>query len=219
MRWPLDDYTITQGFHAAHEAVDLGADEGTTIKAPVSGIVIAILSNWKPGGYFGGNYVKIRGDSGYTFYMGHMSKTATKLNARVKEGEVVGYVGSTGQSTGPHVHFEVSKDGAMYDARKVIPKGGQMVTADVAAVIVRAFCGRSISAQEKKTYVGKESAQAFMKRVKSWGTHKTAVARAKSGDLVARDFLMSELRGGYPAVKAKDVGGSYVEVSEMMALS
>lgn len=120
MRWPLDSFTVTQGFSAGHQGVDLAAPDGTPIKAPDGGVVIAINSAWKPGGYFGGNYVKVRGDEGYTFYMGHMSKTNTKLNARVSEGQVIGYVGQTGEATGPHIHFETSKRGVMYDPRKVI---------------------------------------------------------------------------------------------------
>lgn len=128
MRFPLDNYTITQGFNAGHLGVDLAAPMNTPIKAPEGGKVIAILNGWKPGDYFGGNYVKMTGNSGYTYYMGHMSKTNTSLGATVKEGQVIGYVGSTGQSTGPHVHFEMSRSGVNYDPRTIIKGDDEVIT-------------------------------------------------------------------------------------------
>lgn len=136
MRWPLDTFVVSQGFLPGHTAVDLAANMGTPVRAPESGRVVALLGNWKPGGYFGGNYVKIRGNSGHVYYMGHMSKVTTQLNETVTEGQVVGHVGNTGISTGPHVHFEMSKDGVMLDARnwiKQTPKGGSQMIEDTDA--------------------------------------------------------------------------------------
>ena len=137
MRYPLDDFHITQSFHGidknysyTHYGTDLAAPSGTPIVAPEAGKVIAINSNWKPGGYFGGNFVKIQADSGYVYYMGHMMSTVPSLNGRVFEGQLIGYVGATGEATGPHVHFEVSKDGVMLDAEKLLTKEKKEILMD-----------------------------------------------------------------------------------------
>lgn len=134
MRWPLDSVKITQGFHGInanfkyeHWGTDLAANEGVAIKAPESGVVTAVNSGWKEGGYLGGNYVKMTGDSGYSYYLGHMSSVGTTAGKRVNQGDVIGKVGSTGQATGPHVHFEMYKGGSAVDAEKII-KGGDMAT-------------------------------------------------------------------------------------------
>lgn len=140
MRWPLDKFTITQGFHGInkdfayeHWGTDLAANEGVEIKAPESGVITAVNGGWKPGGYFGGNYVKMSGDSGHSYYMGHMSAVLVNAGNRVGEGQVIGKVGSTGQATGPHVHFEMYKGGAAVNAENII-KGTTMekVNIDVA---------------------------------------------------------------------------------------
>ena len=127
MRWPLDAFTITQGFHGinaefnyVHWGTDLAANHGAEIKAPESGVITAVNNSWKPGGYFGGNYVKMSGDSGHSYYMGHMSAVLVSAGIRVAEGQVIGKVGSTGQATGPHVHFEMYKNGAAVNAENII---------------------------------------------------------------------------------------------------
>lgn len=135
MRWPLDSFVISQGFHGInkdyayeHWGTDLAADEGVDIKAPESGVITAVNSGWTgkaPFNYLGGNYVKMTGDSGHSYYMGHMSVTRATPGRRVNEGEVIGKVGKTGQATGPHVHLEMYKNGSAVDATKVI-KGGSM---------------------------------------------------------------------------------------------
>ena len=98
----------------------------------------------------------------------------------------------------------------------VIKKGEEMLTGQLAAILVRAFCGRGISAQEQKDYVGKITADAFANKVKTWGTHKSAVTASKNGTLIATDFLMSEIRAGYPRVKAKDINSGFTEVTEKL---
>jgi murein DD-endopeptidase MepM/ murein hydrolase activator NlpD len=137
MRWPLDSFIITQGFHGInkdfgyeHWGTDLAANEGVEIKAPESGVITAVNSGWKPGGYFGGNYVKLSGDSGHSYYMGHMSAVLVNGGNRVSEGQVIGKVGSTGQATGPHVHFEMYKGGVAVNAENII-KGKTMVKVNI----------------------------------------------------------------------------------------
>lgn len=89
-----------------HTGVDIGASYGAKITATGSGIVI--YSGWY-GAY--GNAVIIDHGNGLSSLYGHMSSRAVAVNKEVVPGQVVGYVGSTGWSTGPHLHFEVRKDG------------------------------------------------------------------------------------------------------------
>lgn len=215
-RWPLNSFTITQGFSASHPGNDLAAPSGTKILTPESGVIDGINNN--PTGYFGGLYVTMKGKSGRRYYMGHNSKNRVKVGQKVNQSEHIADVGSTGQSTGPHVHFQVwETNGKLIDPSKAgLRKGEEMLTGQLAAILVRAFCGRAITDKEKKDYVGKETADKFADRVKTWGTHKQAVKDSKDGSLIAKNFLMGEIREGFPAVKAKDVGGNYEEVKEKL---
>ena len=91
-----------------HWGVDYAAPKGTKIFAGGDGVVQVAKYN---GGY--GNYIKIRHNSEYSTAYGHMWKFAKgiKPGKRVKQGQVIGYVGSTGLSTGPHLHYEVIRNG------------------------------------------------------------------------------------------------------------
>ncbi|TVQ77761.1 MAG: M23 family metallopeptidase [Flavobacteriales bacterium] len=85
-----------------HKGIDFGAPQGTPVYATADGLVeIARFSK------SAGNWIMINHHNGYkTVYM-HLSTLAQKENARVKRGDIIGYVGSTGYSTGPHLHYEV----------------------------------------------------------------------------------------------------------------
>jgi murein DD-endopeptidase MepM/ murein hydrolase activator NlpD len=89
-----------------HEGLDIGASTGTEILAADSGMVS--FAGWN-GGY--GYLVKIDHGGGKETRYGHMSKIACKVGQTVTKGDVIGYVGSTGVSTGPHLHFEVRING------------------------------------------------------------------------------------------------------------
>jgi murein DD-endopeptidase MepM/ murein hydrolase activator NlpD len=93
-----------------HEGIDLGAPEGTPIHAAASGTVI--YAGWM-GGY--GNLTVIDHGGGIATAYGHQSSIAVATGQQVTQGEVIGYVGSTGHSTGPHLHFEVRVDGSAVD--------------------------------------------------------------------------------------------------------
>lgn len=94
----------TQGIHG-YNGVDLAAPAGTPIVAAASGQVIVSRSGGWNGGY--GNYVVIKHDNGTQTLYAHNSSNAVGVGAWVAQGDVVGYVGSTGKSTGNHLHFEV----------------------------------------------------------------------------------------------------------------
>lgn len=103
--WPVAGGVITQGLHGWN-AVDIGAPKGTSIYAAAAGTVIIARNNGAyNGGY--GNYVVISHPNGTQTLYGHMSQVLTSVGAHVSAGDVIGKVGSTGMSTGPHLHFEV----------------------------------------------------------------------------------------------------------------
>lgn len=90
------------GYSSFHPAMDISTQSGTPIRAPAPGEVIEI-------GYDGayGNKIVIRHDAKFTTLYAHLSRYNVKLKQYVKRGEVIGFVGSTGRSTGPHLHYEV----------------------------------------------------------------------------------------------------------------
>ena len=90
-----------------HPGMDFTAEQGTPIYATGDGTVE--VADASAQGY--GNHVVINHGYGYQTLYGHMSKIATQPGKQVKRGELIGYVGSTGMSTGPHVHYEVIKNG------------------------------------------------------------------------------------------------------------
>jgi murein DD-endopeptidase MepM/ murein hydrolase activator NlpD len=90
-----------------HEGMDFTAKQGTPIFATGDGVV-AQADN-RASGY--GNHIVLRHGYGYETLYGHLSKYNVKAGQRVKRGDIIGYVGSTGRSEGPHLHYEVHKDG------------------------------------------------------------------------------------------------------------
>ncbi|MBR9860647.1 peptidoglycan DD-metalloendopeptidase family protein [bacterium] len=90
-----------------HKGIDFSAPKGTEIYATGDGVVKKVTrQRW---GY--GTHIVISHGYGYTTLYGHMSKTAVRPGQKVKRGQLIGYVGSTGKSTAPHLHYEVAKNG------------------------------------------------------------------------------------------------------------
>ena len=98
-----------------HPGIDIAEDYGAPIYASASGYVQR--AGWY-GGY--GNYVNISHDYGYSTAYGHMSSIKVNAGDYVEKGQVIGYVGSTGYSTGPHLHFEVLLYGEQVNPRKLM---------------------------------------------------------------------------------------------------
>ena len=126
MRKPLNHVRITSHFTTrrwhpvlkrwkAHHGTDFGARRGTPILAAAEGKVI--FSGWK-GGY--GKVTKIRHKDGYVTLYAHQSRLKSKVGQHVKSGQVIGYVGSTGRSTGPHLHFGLYKNGRAINPMRMV---------------------------------------------------------------------------------------------------
>ena len=109
------------GYNKMHRGTDFAAPMGTPIMASGDGVVQK--AGWCGGG---GNCVKIKHNTTYQTVYAHMSKFARgiKSGIRVKQGQVIGYVGSTGKSTGPHLHYEVIVNGKKVNSQKLkLPSG------------------------------------------------------------------------------------------------
>jgi murein DD-endopeptidase MepM/ murein hydrolase activator NlpD len=131
LRYPVDYARISSGFNLkrrhpvlnrvrAHKGIDFAAPTGTPIKAAGAG---RIVSRGRNGGY--GNAVVLAHKNGITTLYGHMSRFAKgqKVGDHVSQGQVIGYVGSTGLSSGPHVHYEYRVNGVHKNpARVTVPK-------------------------------------------------------------------------------------------------
>ena len=123
-----DDYTITGDFPnysdgSYHGGVDFSCSTGTPVYAVADGVVsISTALTNSDGSYRSyGEYIAINhGDSVVTYY-GHLSKRLVSVNDEVKQGDLIGYVGSTGNASGPHLHFEVRVDGSRVNPWLYLP--------------------------------------------------------------------------------------------------
>ena len=109
------------GFNKMHRGTDFAAKTGTPIMASGSGTIM--LAKWCAGG---GNCVKIKHNSTYETIYAHMQTFAkgVRKGRKVKQGQIIGYVGSTGMSTGPHLHYEVIINGKKVNSQKLnLPSG------------------------------------------------------------------------------------------------
>ena len=115
------------GFNKMHRGTDFAAPMGTPIMASGDGIIKK--AGWCGGG---GNCVKIKHNSTYQTIYAHMSKFARgiKPGVRVKQGQTIGYVGSTGKSTGPHLHYEVIVNGKKVNSQKLKLPSGKVLKGD-----------------------------------------------------------------------------------------
>lgn len=121
-KWPLPDYTNLSslfagrkdpftGKPATHSGIDVPAPKGVKILSAKSGVVLT--SAYNSGGY--GNYVVVDHGNGNTTLYAHMSSRAVKVGDVVKQGQVLGYVGTTGRSTGNHLHYEIRENNTRID--------------------------------------------------------------------------------------------------------
>lgn len=124
--WPLDVIMVTSEFgdriHPIaggvrfHAGVDLSAEDGESVVSAGKGVVV--FSGWN-GGH--GKRVEVRHKNGWFSSYSHLSMTLVREGETVDVGDLIGLAGSTGASTGPHLHFEVHKDGTPVDPLAVLP--------------------------------------------------------------------------------------------------
>ena len=140
LRSPLEFSRVTSGFNLKryhpvlkkrrpHYGTDFGAPTGTPIRAIGDGIIKT--AGWN-GGH--GRYIKIDHNGPYASSYSHLSKIAVKDGSRVTQGQIIGYVGSSGMSTGPHLHYQFWVNGSIVDPMKVdLPRGKQLSGAELDA--------------------------------------------------------------------------------------
>ena len=140
LRTPVSGARLTSGFgmrnhpllgySKMHAGIDFGAPKGTPIKAAGSGTIMKA----GPAGSFG-NMVQIKHQGKYSTLYAHMSRVASgiKSGVRVRQGQVIGYVGSTGRSTGPHLHYEIRLDNKPVNPLKVRVAGGRQLSGSILA--------------------------------------------------------------------------------------
>lgn len=139
LRTPIDGARLSSGYgirkhpilgyNKMHKGLDFAAPSGTPIYAAGDGVVERIGRN---GGY--GKYIRIRHHSGYKTAYAHLRsyRKGLKKGKRVKQGQVIGYVGSTGRSTGPHLHYEVLVNNKQVNPRKIkLPAGEKLKKQDL----------------------------------------------------------------------------------------
>ena len=115
--WPVPNYRyVSRWMSSGHNGADICAPYGTPIYASDSGAVVTAGSHWSYG-----NYVVIDHGNGYKTLYAHMSKIAVSAGQAVERGQVIGYVGSTGYSTGNHCHFEMYGPNGRFSARELFP--------------------------------------------------------------------------------------------------
>ncbi|MCL2520199.1 MAG: M23 family metallopeptidase [Spirochaetaceae bacterium] len=124
------------GFTEHHPALDFAAPMGTPIMSAGDGVVVH--RGWDARGY--GNYVVVRHNNSYETLYAHMSRfnNLAPVGARVAQGQTIGYIGSTGQSTGPHVHYEIRRNG---------------VRLNPAVAVANMPSGRSLTAGERPVFI------------------------------------------------------------------
>jgi murein DD-endopeptidase MepM/ murein hydrolase activator NlpD len=116
--YPIGQHGLSgNDYWSGHLGLDFGAGDGTPIYAADSGVVV--FSGWATGGY--GNMVMIDHGNGYQTLYGHMSGVAVSCGRSVSQGTTIGYAGSTGNSTGTHLHFEVRYQGGFVNPWYVLP--------------------------------------------------------------------------------------------------
>ena len=134
MRTPIDGARLSSrygkrrhpilGYTKMHRGVDFAAPKGVPIMAAGNGVIETIGHN---GAY--GKYIRIRHNSAYKTAYAHLAryKRGLKKGSRVRQGSIIGYVGSTGRSTGPHLHYEVIKNGRQTNPMSVrLPAGDKL---------------------------------------------------------------------------------------------
>lgn len=115
--WPTSGY-VTQGYKRLHPALDIARAIGTPVKAADSGYVV--VAGWSNQGY--GKYIVINHGNGFQTLYAHLDQIYVSVGNVVGQGAVIGAMGNTGRSTGPHLHFEIHKNGVKLNPQSFLPR-------------------------------------------------------------------------------------------------
>lgn len=115
--WPVGGY-ISQGYWDLHRAIDIAGGQGADVVAADAGTVV--YAKWESSGY--GYLVIVDHGNGYTTYYAHLYGYYVDVGDTVEQGQPLGVRGTTGRSTGPHLHFEIRKDGVQVNPLGLLPK-------------------------------------------------------------------------------------------------
>ena len=115
--WPVRGF-ISQGFKPEHKAIDIAAEEGTPIMATMDGKVI--FSGWDN---IYGNMIKIENKEGFMLIYGHNKKNLVRTGNYVKKGRIIGFLGNTGRSSAPHLHYAIYMQGRPLNPLKFLQGG------------------------------------------------------------------------------------------------
>ena len=132
--WPVWEARMTRGFlprgtkkrRRPHKGIDLAAPRGSAVMASHDGTIIYTGSGFK--GY--GKMIMIESNDGWATLYGHLDKTVVYEGKKVRQGEVIGALGNTGRSSGPHLHFEIRQLNGPLDPLPLLP-AGEALTNDV----------------------------------------------------------------------------------------
>jgi murein DD-endopeptidase MepM/ murein hydrolase activator NlpD len=127
--WPVQG-VITQNYGGryGHTGLDIAAPTGTPVYAALSGRVN--FAGWNPHGY--GNFIKITGNDGREYCYAHNSRIMVRVGQVVRQGQLISRVGSTGHSSGPHLHFEIRIGGNVRSPMAYLP-GSRVMLASTRA--------------------------------------------------------------------------------------
>lgn len=189
---PLDTAKITSTYKnrrgRPHRGTDLKLNRGDTVRAAFDGVVRIAEFTRDTGGY--GNLIVIRHANGLETYYGHLSRHLVATGELVKAGEPVGIGGSTGRSTGPHLHFETRYQGHAFDPERVFDFQAGVIRDSILELKKQYFDIRSYYGQTDKQFAA-EIAQKFIK-IKS-GDTLGAIAR-RNGTSVSRLCALNGIR-------------------------
>lgn len=174
---PLDKINVTSNFGPrwgrVHYGVDLGLATGEAVYSTFDGIVR--VKGFDSNGW--GNYYLVRHKNGLETLYGHLSKHVAELGDEVKSGDLLGKGGSTGRSTGPHLHYEIRYQGLALDAQKVFDFPKKEPISDVLVISKRLF---SQSAAQPAATTAKSTS------TKSTSSRSSAYHKVKSGDSLSK---------------------------------
>jgi murein DD-endopeptidase MepM/ murein hydrolase activator NlpD len=115
-RYGVRSHPIKRTLRHHHDGIDLAAPKGAVIRAIAAG---QVMYSDPFGGY--GNLIVIKHDSGLTSHYGHCDTLKVRVGQIVRPGDIIGTVGSTGRSTGPHLHFEIRRNGKPQHPERLLP--------------------------------------------------------------------------------------------------